>query len=269
MASISNISNSNQFMMKLKIALFYISLLAFLGPLQAKEVRTLESGDTEIDVRIFPAKGDTLLLGFPCDEGKSIAEEKVAASLAEDGVEVWMPDLLGSFMLPRVRSSLANINTEALLTLIEEASKTGKKIYLIASGPDTELVLRGASGWEAINNEAKNNGLLSGAILMFPRLFKHEPEPGKIPEYIDIVGKTRLPIMLLEGGRTPNRWGIGTLQQALEKGGSQVTAKVIPMVRGYFFKRQDANRSEDVVTSQLAGMIKVSLFYLQEGEIND
>lgn len=254
-------------MMKLKTVLIYTSLLIFLSPLQAKEVRTLESGDTEIDVRIFPANGDTLLLGFPCDEGKSIAEEKVAASLAEDGVEVWMPDLLGSFMLPKVRSSLSNITTDALLTLIEEASKTGKKIYLIASGPDTELVLRGASSWEAIGG--KNNDLLSGAILMFPRLFKGTPEPGKIPEYIDVVGKTRLPIMLLEGGRTPNRWGISTLQQALEKSGSHVTAKVIPMVRGYFFKRQDANRSEDVVTSQLAGMIKVSLFYLKENEVND
>ena len=76
----------------------------------------------------------------------------------------------------------------------------------------------------------------------------------------------RLPIMLLEGGRTPNRWGINTLSQELQKSGSEVTSKIIPKVRGYFFKRQDANRSEDVVTSQMAGLIKVSLFYLGENE---
>ena len=99
---------------------------------------------------------------------------------------------------------------------------------------------------------------------MFPRLFKEEPVPGKVPEYVDSVGKTRLPIMLLEGERTPNRWGLNTLSNELQKSGSNVTSKVIPDVRGYFFKRQDASSSEDVVTSQMAGLIKVSLFYIEE-----
>ena len=59
-------------------------------------------------------------------------------------------------------------------------------------------------------------------------LFKETPEPGKTPEYVDAVGKTHLPIMLLEGGRTPNRWGINSLSHELEKSGSKVIAKVIP-----------------------------------------
>ncbi|MCW9013742.1 MAG: hypothetical protein OQL06_08155 [Gammaproteobacteria bacterium] len=251
--------------MNLKTVLICLAIFALGSPVQAKEVRTIETDDVDLDVRIFPAKGNVLLLGFPCDEGRSIAEEKTAAALAEDGVEVWMPDMLSAFMLPKVRSSLANISTDALLALIDEATSTGKRVYLIASGPDTELVLRGASQWE----QGHKNTALAGAILMFPRLFKAEPEPGKIPEYVDAVGKTRLPIMLLEGERTPNRWGINTLSEELQKSGSTVKAEVIPMVRGYFFKRQDANWSEDVVTSQMAGLIKVSLFYLEEKEIND
>jgi hypothetical protein len=224
---------------------------------QAKETRSIETEEADIEVRIFPADGDVLLLGFPCDEGKSIAEEKTAQSLADDGIEVWMPDLLSGFMLPKVRSSLVQIETSTLTTLIDEARKTGKKVYLIASGPDTELILRGASQWESESSET-----LDGAILLFPRLFKDEPVPGQVPEYVDAVGKTKLPIMLLEGGRTPNRWGLKTLSQALQENGSEVDSKIIPKVRGYFFKRQDANRSEDVVTSQMAGLIKVSLFYL-------
>ena len=230
--------------------------------LQAKEYRTIETDEADVEVRVFPADGDVLLLGFPCDEGKSIAEEKTAQSLSNDGIEVWMPDLLSGFMLPKVRSSLVESSTDTLISLIEEASKTGKQVYLIASGPDTELILRAASKWEAQGNKP-----LAGAVLMFPRLFKEEPVPGVVPEYVDAVGKTQLPIMLLEGGRTPNRWGLNTLRHELEKSGSEVTSKVIPKVRGYFFKRQDANRSEDVVTSQMAGLIKVSLFYLGEEEI--
>jgi hypothetical protein len=248
-------------MMNIKTVLPTLTLLVLAAAVQtnvqAKEIKIIETDDADIEVRVFPAEGNMLLLGFPCDEGKSVAEEKTANSLAKDGIEVWMPDMLSGFMLPKVRSSLAGISTETLTAIIDEAVKTGKQVYLIASGPDTELILRAASQWEASNKET-----LAGAIRRFPRLFKETPVPGKVPEYVDAVGKTRLPIMLLEGGRTPNRWGINTLSQELEKSGSKVTAKIIPKVRGYFFKRQDANRSEDVVTSQMAGMIKVSIFYL-------
>jgi hypothetical protein len=249
-------------MMNLRTVSLYFLLLLFASNVQAKLIKNIETDDADIEVRVFPAEGNILLLGFPCDEGKSIAEEKTAQSLSEDGVEVWMPDMLGGFMLPKVRSSLNSIPTETITAIIAEALKTGKKVYLIASGPDTELVLRAASEWEAEGHDP-----VAGAILMFPRLFKDAPVPGEVPEYVDAVGKTRLPIMLLEGGRTPNRWGLNTLSQELHKSGSEVTSKVIPKVRGYFFKRQDANRSEDVVTSQMAGLIKVSLFYLGESEI--
>ncbi len=248
-------------MMNIKNVLLNLTLLVLVMAVQpnaqAKEIRSIETDDADIEIRVYPAEGDVLLLGFPCDEGRSIAEEKTAQSLAEDGIEVWMPDMLSAFMLPKVRSSLADISTDSITIIINEAVKTGKKVYLIASGPDTELVLRAASDWEA-----HHEGTLAGAILMFPRLFKETPVPGQTPEYVDAVGKTRLPIMLLEGGRTPNRWGLNTLSHELEQGGSKVIAKVIPKVRGYFFKRQDTNRSEDVVTSQMAGLIKVSIFYL-------
>ena len=236
--------------------------LPLVSPVMAKEYRTIETEDIDVEVRVFPAEGDVLLLGFPCDEGKSIAEEKTAQALSNDGIEVWMPDLLSGYMLPKVRSSLVEIGTGTLTTLIDEALKTGKRVYIIASGPDTELILRGAMQWEKDGHKP-----LSGAILMFPRLFKTEPVPGHVPEYVEAVGKTRLPIMLLEGGRTPNRWGLNTLSHELELGGSHVISKVIPKVRGYFFKRQDANRSEDVVTSQMAGLIKVSMFFLGEHDI--
>lgn len=249
-------------MMNLRNVLLYFFLLLFASNVQAKVIKNIETDDADIEVRVFPATGNVLLLGFPCDEGKSIAEEKTAQSLSDDGIEVWMPDMLGGFMLPKVRSSLASIPTETITAIIAEALKTGKKVYLIASGPDTELILRAASEWEEEGHDP-----VAGAILMFPRLFKDEPVPGEVPEYVDAVGKTRLPIMLLEGGRTPNRWGLNTLSHELHKSGSDVTSRVIPKVRGYFFKRQDANRSEDVVTSQMAGLIKVSLFYLGESEI--
>jgi len=222
-------------------------------------IKTITVDDeTDIDIRIFKGKGDQLLIGFACDQGSSVAEEKTAKSLAEDGVEVWMPDMLSAYMLPKVRSSLSEIPTHALFNIIEKAMKTNKKVFLVASGPDTDLILRVAKKWE----DAHQGSELSGIILMFPRLNKHKPEPGKAPEYQDTVGTTTLPIMVLEGERTPNRWGLGHLTKALEKGGSTVYAKLIPGVRGYFFKRNDPNLPEDLVTTQLPGLIKASLFFL-------
>jgi len=246
----------------LKISL--VALLTFLpffsGNLHAAdEVKSITADDeTEIDVRIFKGDGNQLLIGFACDQGSSMAEEKTAQALARDGVEVWMPDMLSAYMLPKLRTSLSEIPTNGLEKIIIKAKTTGKKVYLIASGPDTELILRVAQEWERTHKDSP----LSGAILMFPRLNKSKPEPGKPPVYQDAVGKTTLPLMVLEGERTPNRWGVGHLTGALKKGGSTVYAKLIPDVRGYFFKRNDPNVPEDLVTSQMPGLIKASLFFL-------
>ncbi len=246
--------------LKLSLLIFAFHLTFLSNTVYAaKEIKTIEADDeTEIDVRIFSSKGNQLLLGFACDQGSSIAEEHTAESLAKDGIEVWMPDMLSAYMLPKLRSSLSDIPTNGLEKIILEAKKTGKKIYLIASGADTELILRVAQNW----NKKHSDSPLSGAVLMFPRLNKTKPEPGKPPVYQDAVGKTKLPIMVLEGERTPNRWGIGHLTNALKKGGSTVYAKLIPDVRGYFFKRQDPNVPESLVTSQMPGLIKASLYFL-------
>ncbi len=243
-----------------RLIILSLSLLFFNSNVMASdEIKTFETSDsTEIDVRIFSAKGDKLLIGFACDQGASKAEEKTSQALAKDGVEVWMPDMLSAYMLPKVRSSLKDIPTNGLIKIIKEAQKTNKKVYLVASGPDTELILRVAQNWEDFHK----GKTLGGAILMFPRLNKTKPEPGHPPNYQDVVGKTKLPLMVLEGERTPNRWGIQHLTQSLKQGGSTVYAKLIPDVRGYFFKRNDPNVPEDLVTSQMSGLIKASLFFL-------
>ena len=253
---------TQKFKFSVLIFLFTWVLLNIANATTADKVKTITSpDDTEIEVRMFEGDGDKLLIGFACDQGASIAEERTAQSLAMDGVEVWMPDMLSAYMLPKLRSSLYDIPTEGLIKIIQEAQKTGKRIYLVASGPDTELILRVAVEWEKLHKDDKNDKL-AGAILMFPRLNKGKPEPGKPPVYQDAVGKTHLPIMVLEGERTPNRWGVGHLTSALKKSGSTVYAKLIPDVRGYFFKRDDPNVPENVVTSQLPGLIKASLFFL-------
>ncbi len=218
--------------------------------------------DTDLELRTYPSNGDTLLLGFACDEGMGSNQEDTAAALAQDGIEVWMPDMLGAYMLPNLKSSSKKIPTDSLLALIDAALKTNKKVYLIAGGSETELILRAAAEWENDHLESKGKNKLRGAILLFPRVIDGKPVPGEEPKYVQSVGKTKLPLMLLEGERTPNRWGVSHLTNALQQSGSDVFAKLIPNVRGYFFNRGDANAPEELVTSQLSGLIKASLYFL-------
>ncbi len=247
--------------MFIKNSLFVIFIF-FLSISNAKELRTIElpSGE-ETEIRVFPAKGNILVIGFACDNGKSKHEEETSQSLAEDGIEVWMPDMLGTYMLPKSRSSYEEIPDEDLTHIIYEAISTNKEVYIIASGPDTQLLLKAAAQWKESYPDYQD---LKGAILLFPRLNDGAPEPGVEPKYVAPVGTTTIPLMVLEGGRTPNRWGVNHLTQKLSTSGSQVVSKIVPGIRGYFFNRSDPNRTEDVVTSQLSGLIKVSLFYLQE-----
>lgn len=239
-----------------------VIFILFSGIAIAKEIRyfDLPSGE-EAEMRVFPSHGDTLLIGFSCDGGKSEHEEKTAQTLSEDGIEVWMPDMLTTYMLPKSKSSLNEMPNEDLAHIVHEALSTKKDLYLVASGPDTQLLLRVAAQWKIDHPEHKK---LKGAILLFPRLNDGEPQPGVEPKYVDSVGKTTIPLMVIEGGRTPNRWGINHLQSKLASGGSKVVSKIVPGIRGYFFKRSDPNRTEDVVTSQLSGLIKVGIYYLQE-----
>jgi hypothetical protein len=242
--------------------ILFVTFIFFFAISNAKELKTIElpSGE-ETEVRVFSAKGNILLIGFACDNGKSKHEEATAISLAEDGIEVWMPDMLSTYMLPKSRSSYEQIPSEDLTHIIYEAISTNKDVYIVGSGPDTQLLLRVAAHWKKSYPDYHD---LKGAILLFPRLNDGEPEPGVEPKYVKSVGITTIPLMVLEGGRTPNRWGVDHLTKKLGASGSNVVSKIVPGVRGYFFKRGDPNRTEDVVTSQLSGLIKVSLFYLQE-----
>ncbi len=237
------------------------------GAAQAMEPITIMlNDDTEVDIRDYIAEGDEMLLGFACDQGGGSNEERTASMLAEDGIETWMPDMLSAYMLPKLPSSIKSISGDDIVKVIENAyNKTGKKVYLIAGGNAAAVALNGAAKWKEkypqADSQGENHGL-GGIIMLFPRLNAKPPEPGKPPVYIDAVGKTDVPILILEGERTPNRWGLPLLKKKLEAGGSRVMTMIIPAVRGYFYNREDSNLAEDVVTAQLAGVIKASLYTL-------
>lgn len=240
-----------------------ILLTPVLAVAQDAEVVEFElPGGDLVDIRKYAAQGDTLLLGFACDEGTGQAEMDTASLLADSDLEIWMPDLLSAHLLPKLRSSVREIPVEDVVSLIDEAlSKSDKAVYLISSGPGAALLLRGLVSWETANPERLNE--LKGVILLYPRLNDAPPEPGKDIVYIDEVGQTKTPIAVLEGAQTPNSWALDDLKQKLEAGGSLVTTAIIPGVRGFFYEREKQSLREDIVTDQLAGLVRASVIKLE------
>jgi hypothetical protein len=244
----------------LKIIIILLPLLSFNTI--AKEVKILDlPSDEVLEVRVFAAASDTLILGLPCDFGASVNQESTAQDLAADGLEVWMSDFLNAYMLTKTKSDLGKIGDKDLVFLLKSALQTGKKVYLLTSGIEAELALRTIAAAEAENVDLTN---FAGTLLLFPRLYAKTPEPGTEPVYTPSVGKTTKPIVIIEGGNTPNKWGLTHLKAKLSAGGSQVITKIIPDIRGYFFNRKDPNMEENIVTSQLSGVIKVGMFFIDK-----
>ena len=211
--------------------------------------------DDEIDVEIdiYQSNGDKVFIWLACNQGSEGAETRSANVLVKQGIEVWLPDMLSAHFLPPGPSNIFKIPGEEVAAIIDEVVNElpGKSIYLVAGGRSAVPLLRGAYSWEKRNPD-KN---LAGAIVFFPRLTSLKPEPGKDPVYIDAVGKVRLPVIILEGERTPNRWGLPHLLKQFRKNSGLVHAELLPKVRGYFYVRGDATPAEQEMTLKLPQLL--------------
>jgi hypothetical protein len=222
--------------------------------------------ELEMDLRYFSADGDTLLLGFPCDQGTGRAEAAAGEVLSRRGIEVWLADLLGAHFLPIAPSSMRALDGDEVAHLIEYAVKQNhKRIVITASGYGAIPALRGARIWRQQHPDDKR---LAGAILFFPMLTAHDPEPGKPVEYLEVVHDTRLPIVIMQPSNTPTRFWVKKLAKTLEYGGSRVHVEILPAVRPYFYSRPDATPVENAMAQRLPDLVEQALEKLHTLEVN-
>ena len=226
------------------------------------------SNDIEVDLRVYPAPGDTVVLGFPCDQGTGTADERAAARVAERGVEVWLADLLGAHFLPIAPSSMRQLGGTEVAQLIEMVHReTGKRIILLASGYGSIPALRGAHVWQT-QAPAEARSALVGAVLLFPKLYAEEPEPGRATRYLPVVGQTQMHIDIVQPQQAPDRFWIGRLSHELEHGGSRVSVHILPGVRNFFYSRPNPNAAEIAAGERLDRIILGALRRLQQTEPN-
>lgn len=244
--------------------LLTLILLPAAALAEAAHETVMLDDDIEMDLRFFSAEGDTLLLGFPCDQGAGRAEAAAGEILSQRSIEVWMADLLGAHFLPIAPSSMRSLEGREVARLISHAAgQSDKRIFLIASGYGAIPALRGARIWQ---REHPDSDRLGGALLFYPMLTAHNPEPGKPLEYLDVVHDTQLPVVIMQPTNTPARFWVNRLKKALEQGGSTVHIELLADVRSNFYARNDATDAEHAMAQRLPELIEQALETLRTME---
>ena len=225
---------------------------------RAESRSTLEINDEiEIDIVTLGEPAKTGIIWFACRQGEDAIEFATARKLASKGYQIYFPDMLSAHFLSSLPSNIARIPAAEVVIVIRHiiATSTAEQFFLLAGARAAVPVIRGLADKKLQQMESK----LRGALLITPRIYKTTPDPGSEPVYIDETGLSIHPILVLEGERTPNRWGLPHLAATLKQSGSRVQTDLIDGVRGYFYLRDDQTPAELEMTRQLDTLIHDNL----------
>lgn len=212
---------------------------AYAADDRGKALTIKSASGTDISVTRYPARGTSLLLWMPSENGLAPAEWAAAQVLSKRGIEVWMADTLGAYFLPLLPSSLEKIPAADVADVIDYAvTRSGKRVYVLVAGRGAVPVLQGVAEWRRRNAPARQ-GRMAGAILLYPNLYVATPEAGEDAEYLPIASDTHLDIAILQPALSPWFWRLDDLKARLEQGGSHVHITTLPGTRDRFHARED------------------------------
>jgi len=182
--------------------------------------------------------------------------------MAGRGWQFFFPDLLSAHFLSPTASNIARLDAQEVALLIQQLLQRTEadEVYLVGGARAALPVLK-ALAQPAIKASGDK---LVGALLLTPRITARTPVPGEEPVYDASVGQSRHPLRVLEGERTPNRWGLPHLTAALGRSGSPVSNGLIPGVRGFFWLRADRSADEQRQLEDFDRLIEDNLDLLRE-----
>jgi hypothetical protein len=237
--------------------LLNILAILFASSVQAEEIESLVlSEDAEIDILHIGEFGDIALIWFACNQGEETAEFETARNLVALGYQTFFPDMLSAHFLSPTPSNIGKVPPQEVAKVIQHIieESDAEKIYLVGGARSAVPILSGLA-----EKDIKSETRINGALLITPRINKLTPVPGSEPVYIDAIGHTLHPIRVLEGERTPNRWGLPHLKQKLAESGSMVSTALIKGVRGFFYLRNDKTADEEKATHELHLIIDTNI----------
>ncbi len=234
--------------------LFLVSPGLYAGQLEIK----VNNGNS-ISVARLQSAGQTSLLWLPSEHGLTEGDKQVSNQLSKLGVDVWLVDLLNSYFLPPVASSINKLPDDDISRLIDEFLLRAKKQkFVLASGRSAVVLLRAL----------KISKRPDGVMLISPNLYTATPEPGNKAIYLPITSSTKQDIIILQPQLSPWYWQREKQLKVLESGGSQVGVKVLKGVRDRFYFRPDAMASEQSLEGDLPKILleKMKSFKSRSGK---
>lgn len=224
--------------------------MVFIKPSYADDEWGLEiNEDIEINIKQLGGSQSQAIIWFTCNQGEESAEYVASLELLKMNYQVYFPDILSAHFMSPTASNISKISQEEAARVVLDIVKKGSaKEYFLLGGARAAVPVLKALADDRVKNL---KDLLKGALLLTPRVNKVTPEPGELPIFIDELGQSTLALNVLEGERTPNRWGLPYLKSQLEQAGSSVSTGLIKGVRGFFYLRAEQTESEVKMTQKL------------------
>lgn len=222
---------------QLQLALCWLPLVIGAVPIPATaELLQLELPDgQQLEVTRFGNDTELTFLWLPSERGFTPAHHQHARALAEQGYQVWLADLHGSYFVQPGRASISQFPLDHLVALIDAVlAGTSGKLVLVSSERGAQLALVAAREWQLRN---PGNPAISGIVLTHAHLYSARPEPGKAAQYLPVVRATNLPVYLLAAQYSTKSSRLQELAAALRTGGSTVYTQLLPGVQGGFATR--------------------------------
>ena len=220
--------------------IFLILIFSSPAHAQPRYFETEISDQISVEIKQHPSTGQSVIVWIAPDFGFRDSHHKMAAILAESNLEVWMIDMNETLFLSRGSKAMREIDGKYIADLINSAAtKTSKKVILMSGFYGAIPVLEGARYWQ-MNNIGKD--YLQAAILFSPSLYLGVPKLGDDPQFLPIVKKTNIPIIIFQGAANASRWQVGNLVSRLHSAGSAAYLTLMPNIASLFYGDE---RSED------------------------
>ena len=209
----------------------------------------------EVNVEVYSQSAHTVLIWQPHELGMQNIDKQLADSLAQQGIETWLVDLIEANFLANTASNMDRVTGKEIVALIDAALAKGKPVVVAASGRGAIPILRGVRLWQLAH---PGNTQLAGVVLLSPKLYIETPDPGIQGTFMPITTATNIPIIILQPNKSPWYWKLKETIAALQRGGSEVFFWPLQNVRDRFYFRTDASDFETEQSHLLADKFAIA-----------
>lgn len=181
--------------------------------------------------RVFPAKGERLVLWVASERGLARHEILAAQKLAARGLEVWAIDLLEAYFLPQLASGMDEVPQQDMADWLRAAQGGGKRVAVVGIGRAAVPLLRAVARLDS----AQRSRLC--VLLIHPNLYT-VAEPLLEPEFLNVGDLSGLRVRVLQPRRSAATPWLPDLLDGLALQGATVTSAILENVRESYWVRE-------------------------------